>query len=70
MDEPFDTKEEQFDRLWRGETPKGINRSKSLRFRQYILQHIALKQRPPTRENALKYWMGDLQREIRDSERF
>lgn len=70
MDESFDTKEEQFERLWEGRTPKGINRSKAQRFRQYILLHVQLKSRPLTKENARKYWMGDLQREIRDAERF
>ena len=67
---PFNDKEDQFDRLWEGQTPKGFNRSKALKFRQYILEHVRQKQRPLTRENAKKYWMGILQKEIEESERF
>ena len=40
MDEAFNDKAEQFERLWDGITPKGINRNKSLKFRQYILEHV------------------------------
>ncbi|MEK9696241.1 MAG: hypothetical protein VW270_10780 [Candidatus Poseidoniales archaeon] len=67
-DQPFDTKEEQFERLWNGETPKGINRSKSLKFQQYILEHVRQMRRPLTKENARRYWMGELQKEVQNTE--
>ena len=69
-DAPFNDKAEQFERLWEGVTPKGINRPKSLKFRQYILEHVRQLQRPLNRENARKYWMGELQKEIKDAETF
>ncbi|GIQ97388.1 MAG: hypothetical protein CM15mP3_04220 [Candidatus Poseidoniales archaeon] len=37
-DAQFNDKAEQFDRLWDGITPKGVNRTKALKFRQYILR--------------------------------
>ena len=66
----FNDKEEQFDRLWDGITPKGVNRNKSLKFRQYILEHVRQTKRPLTRENARKYWMGILQQEIADRDNY
>ena len=66
--EEMSAKEARFERLWEGRTPKGINRTKGMKFRQYILEHVRQKQRPLTRENALKYWTGELQREIQESE--
>ncbi|RJU98772.1 MAG: hypothetical protein DWC04_02585 [Candidatus Poseidoniales archaeon] len=66
----FNDKEEQFDRLWDGITPKGINRNKSLKFRQYILEHVRQTKRPLTRENARKYWMGILQQEIAEADNY
>ena len=36
----MDDKELQFDRLWEGITPKGVNRTKAMKFRQYILEHV------------------------------
>ena len=65
---PYDDKAEQFDRLWDGITPKGVNRTKSLKFRQYILEHVRQMRRPLNRENARRYWMGELQREIAERE--
>ena len=67
-DAPLNDKEDQFERLWEGQTPKGYNRTKALKFRQYILEHVRQTQRPLTRENAKKYWMGELQKEMRDAE--
>jgi len=67
---PFDDKEEQFERMWDGVTPKGINRTKALKFRQYILEHVRQLRRPLTRENAMRYWLGELQAEVRDGEGF
>ena len=67
---PFDDKEEQFERMWDGVTPKGINRTKALKFRQYILEHVRQLRRPLTRENAMRYWLGELQAEVRDNEGF
>tara|TARA_B100000941_G_scaffold290845_1_gene275210 strand:+ start:1249 stop:1515 length:267 start_codon:yes stop_codon:yes gene_type:complete len=69
-EETFNDKEQQFNDLWDGVTPKGINRNKSLKFRQYILEHVRQMKRPLTRNNAFKYWMGDLKREAKDSENF
>ena len=69
-DVTYDDKAEQFERLWDGMTPKGINRNKALKFRQYILEHVRQTKRPLTRENARKYWMGQLQQEIKDAESF
>ena len=43
MSEEFDGKLERFERLWDGVTPKGINRSKSIKFRQYMRQHVLQK---------------------------
>ena len=70
MDEnqEFDDKAVQFDRLWEGFTPKGINRTKALKFRQYILEHVRQMRRPLNRENARRYWMGELQKEIAERE--
>jgi hypothetical protein len=56
--------------LWDGITPKGVNRSKALKFRQYILEHVRQMRRPLNRENARRYWMGELQKEIADRENF
>ena len=94
MSEEFDDKLERFERLWDGVTPKGINRSKSIKFRQYMRQHVlqkfhkrkksqwatadkghfnhsfSSKDQFLTKQNCRKYWMGELQKEIRDSETF
>lgn len=94
MSETFDGKLERFERLWDGVTPKGINRTKSLKFRQYMRQHVlqkyhkrrkeqyssadkghynhsfSSKDQYLTKENCRKYWMGELQKEISDSESF
>ena len=59
---PFDDKALQFDRLWDGVTPKGVNRTKALKFRQYILEHVRQMRRPLNRENARRYWMGELRK--------
>ena len=69
-DTQFNDKAEQFDRLWDGFTPKGGNRTKSLKFRQYILEHVRQTRRPLNRENARKYWMGILQQEIAEQDNF
>jgi len=69
-DTPFNDKEEQFDRLWDGITPKGVNRSKALKFRQYILEHVRQTRRTLNKENAKKYWMGILQQEIAEQDSF
>lgn len=69
-EEAFNDKEEQFNKLWDGVTPKGVNRNKSLKFRQYILEHVRQMRRPLNRENALKYWMGTLKAEVNESERY
>lgn len=66
----FNDKQEQFSNLWDGITPKGVNRTKSLKFRQYILEHVRQMRRPLTRENARKYWMGELKAEIEDRDSF
>ena len=94
MSEHVDEKAERFERLWDGMTPKGYNRSKSLKLRQYMRQHVLQKfhKRKPsqftsvqdnhynhnfsskdqflTKENCKKYWMGELQAEIKESENF
>ena len=67
-DRPFDDKAMQFERLWEGYTPKGENRSKALKFRQYILEHVRQMRRPLNKENARRYWMGELQQEIAERE--
>jgi hypothetical protein len=69
-DEPFNDKEKQFNDMWDGVTPNGINRTKSLKFRQYILEHVRQMQRPLNKENALKYWVGILKAEAKDSDNF
>ena len=70
MSEAVNEKEAQFERLWAGETPKGVNRTKALKFRQYILEHVRQTRRPLNRENARKYWMGVLQQEIAEQDNF
>ena len=50
MSETFDEKLEQFERLWDGVTPKGINRTKSLKFRQYMRQHVLQKYHKRSKE--------------------
>ncbi|MDP7373706.1 MAG: hypothetical protein VX483_05845 [Candidatus Thermoplasmatota archaeon] len=69
-DAQFNDKAEQFDRLWDGITPKGVNRTKALKFRQYILEHVRQTRRALNRENARKYWMGVLQQEIAEQDNF
>ena len=69
-DTPFNDKEEQFERLWDGITPKGVNRSKALKFRQYILEHVRQTRRTLNKENAKKYWMGILRQEIAEQDSF
>ena len=69
-DAQFNDKAEQFDRLWDGITPKGGNRTKALKFRQYILEHVRQTRRSLNRENARKYWMGILQQEIAEQDNF
>ena len=56
-EEAFNDKEKQFNDLWDGVTPNGVNRTKSLKFRQYILEHVRQMKKPLTRDNAHKYWM-------------
>ena len=69
-DTQFNDKAEQFDRLWDGITPKGVNRTKALKFRQYILEHVRQTRRTLNRENARKYWMGILQQEIAEQDNY
>tara|TARA_Y100001935_G_scaffold24348_2_gene17805 strand:+ start:173 stop:388 length:216 start_codon:yes stop_codon:yes gene_type:complete len=69
-DAQFNDKAEQFDRLWDGITPNGVNRTKALKFRQYILEHVRQTRRDLNRENARKYWMGILQQEIAEQDNF
>jgi CRISPR/Cas system-associated endonuclease Cas3-HD len=69
-EEEFNDKEKQFNDLWEGATPNGVNRTKALKFRQYILEHVRQMKKPLTRDNALKYWMGILKAEAKDSENF
>jgi len=69
-EEEFNDKEKQFNDLWDGVTPNGVNRTKSLKFRQYILEHVRQMKKPLTRDNAHKYWMGILKAEAQDSENF
>ncbi len=69
-EETFDSKRAQFSNLWDGITPKGVNRTKSLKFRQYIREHVRQTGRAMTRENCEKYWMGELQKEMLDDETF
>ena len=69
-DAQFNDKAEQFDRLWDGITPNGVNRTKALKFRQYILEHVRQTRRDLNRENARKYWMGILQQVIAEQDNF
>ena len=63
--EEFDTKRVQFNNLW-----DSANRTKKLKFRQYIREHVRQKKVALTRKNCEKYWMGELQKEMRDAETF
>ena len=69
-EESFNDKEKQFNDLWDGVTPNGVNRTKALKFRQYILEHVRQMRRPLNRENAFKYWMGELKADSNDAENF
>lgn len=69
-EEAFNDKEKQFNDLWDGVTPNGVNRTKALKFRQYILEHVRQMKKPLNRENAFKYWVGQLKAEAKDSENF
>ena len=69
-EEEFNDKEKQFNDLWDGVTPKGVNRTKALKFRQYILEHVRQMKKPLNRDNAMKYWLGILTAEAKDSENF
>ena len=92
MSDDFDGKLERFERLWEGVTPKGINRTKALKFRQYMRNHVlqkfhkrgkeqwanadkghynhgfSSKDQFLTKDNCRKYWMGELQKDIREAE--
>ena len=93
-DAPLNDKEDQFERLWEGQTPKGYNRTKALKFRQYMRNHVmqkfhkrrkdqwatadkghynhafSSKDQYLTKENCMKYWMGQLQKDIKEAETF
>ena len=43
MSDDFDGKLERFERLREGVTPKGVNRTKALKFRQYMRNHVLEK---------------------------
>ena len=43
MTDDFDEKLARFERLWEGVTPKGENRAKALKFRQYMRNHVMQK---------------------------
>ena len=47
-EESFNDKEKQFNDLWDGVTPNGVNRTKALKFRQYILEHVRQMKKPST----------------------
>ena len=68
-DRPSTTKHSNLTDLGRRH-PQGCHRSKALKFRQYILEHVRQMRRPLNRENARRYWMGELQKEIADRENF
>ena len=83
---------ERFEKLWEGVTPKGVNRTKALKFRQYMRNHVlqkfhkrskeqwanadkghynhgfSSKDQFLTKDNCRKYWMGELQKDIREAE--
>ncbi len=40
MTDEFDDKLARFEKLWDGDTPKGVNRTKALKFRQYMRNHV------------------------------
>ena len=40
MSDEFDEKADRFEKLWDGITPKGENRIKALKFRQYMRNHV------------------------------
>ena len=56
MSEHVDEKAERFELLWEGMTPKGYNRAKSLKFRQYMRQHVLQKfhKRKPTQFTSVQ----------------
>ena len=92
MSDEFDEKLARFEKLWNGVTPKGENRTKALKFRQYMRNHVmqkfhkrrkdqwanadkghynhgfSSKDQFLTKENCRKYWMGELQKDIREAE--
>ena len=41
---------ERFEQMWNGITPKGVNRTKGQKFRQYILEHVRQTGRPMNKE--------------------
>ncbi len=43
MSDEFDEKLARFEKLWDGVTPKGVNRTKALKFRQYMRNHFLKK---------------------------
>ncbi len=76
MSGEFDEKLARFENLWNGVTPKGENRTKALKFRQYMRNHVLQKFHKRrkdqflTKENCRKYWMGELQKDIKEAETF
>ena len=90
MTDEFDDKLARFEKLWDGVTPKGVNRTKALKFRQYMRNHVlqkfhkrrkdqwanadkghynhgfSSKDQFLTKDNCRKYWMGELQKDIRE----
>ena len=65
---PFNDKAQQFDRLWDG-ILRRCERSKSLKFRQYILEHVRQMRRPLNR-GMLDGTGWANQKEIADRENF
>ena len=67
---PFNDKVKQFNDMWDGVTPKGVNSTKSLKFRQYILAHVPKMQNPLNRDNARKSSLRIIKTDAADSESF
>ena len=66
----MDDKELQFDRLWEGITPKGVNRTKALKFRQYILEHVRQMRRPLNRDTPRSIGWANFRPKLRIEKTF
>jgi hypothetical protein len=66
----MDEKLRRFQKLWRGETPRGISMIKRQRFRSLMKCKLMVRGLPLTEENARMLWMGELKKSSKGIESY